>query len=184
MSSNFHRYYWLLEIPLERLQAINWRYGLKGRVVRLLSLRRQMQKQHQVTDCHSKFENLITAVVHPNTWSSSWVVLSQAVKKGKQEDFDVVLCDTSGRKFWFYSLFPDAPHFVQGLDTTLLKVKSHTCNWQVCTLITVLWKNWLRARNQLEKLFPVLPMLAFPCQFHGLLCAFVMYITNLMSLSL
>lgn len=27
------------------------------------------------------------------------IVLSQAVKRGKEQGFDVVLCDTSGRKY-------------------------------------------------------------------------------------
>lgn len=32
-------------------------------------------------------------------------MLSQAVKRGKQEGFDVVLCDTSGRKCYELSSF-------------------------------------------------------------------------------
>ncbi|KAI3700768.1 hypothetical protein L2E82_45406 [Cichorium intybus] len=39
--------------------------------------------------------------------SSFCVVLSQAVKKGKEQGFDIVLCDTSGRLHTNYSLMEE-----------------------------------------------------------------------------
>lgn len=102
---NMCRYYWRLVIRLGQLRVTNWKFGLKEPAVRLCQLRRRRQKHQQVDTIKSRVITLTNIVGYMAatitnmwSWSSFWVVLSQAVKKGKEQGFDIVLCDTSGRK--------------------------------------------------------------------------------------
>ncbi|KAJ6344212.1 hypothetical protein OIU76_005853 [Salix suchowensis] len=64
-----------------QLPVISWRYGLKELGVKLSWLTKEKAKAS--------------------------LVISQAVKKGKEQEFDVVLCDTSGRLHTNYSLMEE-----------------------------------------------------------------------------
>ncbi|XP_015888597.3 cell division protein FtsY homolog, chloroplastic isoform X2 [Ziziphus jujuba] len=64
-------------IHFEQLPVTSWRYGLRGLGVRLLLVKERRLKHHQ------------------------------AVKRGKEQGYDVVLCDTSGRLHTNYSLMEE-----------------------------------------------------------------------------
>lgn len=66
--------------------------------------------------------------------SASWIVLSQAVKRGKVEGFDIVLCDTSGRKKIYLLLAFGTITLV--LYSNLRRHAPFILTFQVCILIT------------------------------------------------
>jgi len=93
------RYWWQQVIHLGQLPVTSWRYGLKELDVRLLWLKERSPNHHQIDNFCRLFQSLKVWILGMATkiwsWSVFQIVLSQAVKKGKEQEFEVVLCGTS-----------------------------------------------------------------------------------------
>lgn len=74
--------------------------------MRLRWLKERTPRLHQVDEQKDSIYNMVSfneirfgTTTSRHSKSAIWIVLSQAAKRGKEQNFDVVLCDTSGRKY-------------------------------------------------------------------------------------